>query len=261
MIIDCHQHVVLPVTDQLALMDEAGIDKAVLLSTLPHVERATDLESFRAEMAVLGRVLAGESSGRQVPSQELAASVAASGGRFVAFGKVPVGLSQQDTEKALQEEVIDPGYAGVGELTFASDGAAALEPVFRAAADAPGGPLPLLVHGFLPQTLADLRTTADLAARHPRVPVIIGVLGGLHWLETIDLLKEVPNLYLDLGSSFVSLAPRLAVAEVPERCLFGSNTPFADAYTNRVLVERVIPDAGVRRRVMGENLAELLGIA
>lgn len=90
--------------------------------------------------------------------------------------------------------------------------------------------------------------------------MVIGVLGGLNWLETVELVKEIPNLYLDLASSFVSLAPRLAAAEVPERCLFGSNTPFADMYSNRVLVERMVPDPAVRARVMGENLAELLGL-
>ncbi|MFI6444169.1 amidohydrolase family protein [Kitasatospora sp. NPDC050543] len=263
MIFDCHQHVILPTSAQIAAMDEAGIDRTVLLSTLPHIERAGDIASFKQEMSVLGRVLQGEADGREKPSAELREALAEGGERFVAFGKVPVGLPYEDTVKALQQEVLDPGYAGVGELTFGADEAAGLEPVFRAVAEAAVGSraLPLLVHGFAPQTAGDIRVTADLARRFPSVPVVVGVLGGLNWLETIELVKEIPNLYLDLASSFVSLAPRLAAAEIPERCLFGSNTPFADMYSNRVLIERMVPDRAARDRVMGENLAELLGLA
>ncbi|MFJ8436019.1 amidohydrolase family protein [Kitasatospora sp. NPDC094019] len=262
MIFDCHQHVVLPTSAQIAAMDEAGIDRAVLLSTLPHIERATDIASLKREMSVLHRVLQGEADGREQPGREVREALAEGGERFVAFGKVQVGLPYEETVKALQQEVVEPGYAGVGELTFGADEADRLEPVFRAVHEAAvgGRALPLLVHGFVPQTAGDIRTTAALARSFPAVPVIIGVLGGLNWLETIELVKEIPNLYLDLGSSFVSLAPRLAAAEVPERCLFGSNTPFADMYSNRILVERMIPDAAARARVMGENLAELLGI-
>lgn len=263
MIIDCHQHVVLPTGTQIAAMDEAGIDRTVLLSTLPHIERSTDLASFKQEMSVLGKVLNGDADGREAPSQELRSALAEGGDRFIAFGKVPVGPGYEETVKALQQEVLDPGYAGVGELTFGADGAAGLEPVFQAVSDAKAGAraLPLLVHGFAPQTAEDIRTTAALARKFPSVPVIVGVLGGLNWLETIELVKEIPNLHLDLASSFVSLAPRLAAAEIPERCLFGSNTPFADMYSNRVLIERMVPDPSARARVMGENLAELLGLA
>jgi predicted TIM-barrel fold metal-dependent hydrolase len=262
MIIDCHQHVVLPTETQLRSMDEAGIHRTVLFSTLPHIERATDIASFKKEMSVLGKVLQGDADGRERPSQELRDALDLGGDRFLPFGKVPVGLSDGATAKALRQEVLDPGYVGVGELTFGSDEAAGLEPVFRAVREAADGgrSLPLLVHGFAPQTAGDIRTTAELARKYPSVPVIIGVLGGLNWLETIELVKEIPNLYLDLASSFVSLAPRLAAAEVPERCLFGSNTPFADMYANRVLIERMVPDLSVRDRVMGDNLAELLGL-
>ncbi|AYG79784.1 hypothetical protein DWB77_01902 [Streptomyces hundungensis] len=262
MIIDCHQHVVLPTETQLQSMDEAGIHRTVLFSTLPHIERATDLASFQQEMSVLGKVLQGDADGRERPSQELREALAIGGDRFLPFGKIPVGLGYEDTVKALQQEVLDPGYVGVGELTFGSDQAAAIEPVLRAVSEAAvgGRALPVLVHGFTPQTAGDIRTTAELARTYSSVPVIIGALGGLNWLETINLVKEIPNLYLDLASSFISWAPRLAAAEVPERCLFGSNTPFADMYTNRVLIERLITDPSVRDRVMGGNLAELLGL-
>lgn len=61
MIIDGHQHVMLPTTFQLTKMDEAGVDKAVLFTTTPHVERAekATLKEISREMAVLYNILNG----------------------------------------------------------------------------------------------------------------------------------------------------------------------------------------------------------
>ena len=40
MMIDSHEHVLWPVEKQLAKMDEAGIERAVLFGTTPHPELA-----------------------------------------------------------------------------------------------------------------------------------------------------------------------------------------------------------------------------
>ncbi len=40
MIVDSHQHVMLPASMQIKKMDDAGVDKAILFTTTPHVERA-----------------------------------------------------------------------------------------------------------------------------------------------------------------------------------------------------------------------------
>ena len=40
MIVDSHQHVMLPTSMQVKKMDDAGVDKAILFTTTPHVERA-----------------------------------------------------------------------------------------------------------------------------------------------------------------------------------------------------------------------------
>ena len=40
MIVDSHQHVMLPTSMQITKMDDAGVDKVILFTTTPHVERA-----------------------------------------------------------------------------------------------------------------------------------------------------------------------------------------------------------------------------
>ena len=61
MIVDSHQHVMLPTSTQIQKMDDAGVDKAVLFTTAPHVEKAktATLDAIGAEMQVLYQLLAG----------------------------------------------------------------------------------------------------------------------------------------------------------------------------------------------------------
>ncbi|MEU9476260.1 amidohydrolase family protein [Streptomyces sp. NPDC048191] len=133
-----------------------------------------------------------------------------------------------------------------------------LEPVLRAAAD--HGGLPVVVHGFAPTTAEDLRTLAALSRRHPRVPLVVSQLGGLHWMEAIELVRDTPGMYLELSTAFLVLAVRLAVRELPERALFGSDAPYGDPVVARTTVERATRSAEVRERVLGGNAAALLGI-
>ncbi|MFK4089281.1 amidohydrolase family protein [Kribbella sp. NPDC020789] len=53
-------------------------------------------------------------------------------------------------------------------------------------------------------------------------------------------------------------AVRLAIAELPDRVLFGSDAPYGDPCLARATIERVTVPGALRDRIMGENLAELL---
>ena len=50
MIIDSHAHVVLPIEKHIKMMDESGIDKTVLFSTLVHPEKSSNVKEFTTEM-------------------------------------------------------------------------------------------------------------------------------------------------------------------------------------------------------------------
>ncbi|MEY9873384.1 putative TIM-barrel fold metal-dependent hydrolase [Streptacidiphilus sp. MAP12-33] len=261
MIIDAHSHVHAPVADHIALLDDAGVDRTVLFGTRPHPERAADLASFRRELAVLHETVSGAAVGADVyeaARRELEAAIAAHPGRFIGFGKVDLSRSPEDVEVQVERDVVGRGFHGVGELTPPPDGAGLVEPVLRAADD--HGGLPVVVHGYAPTTAGDLATLAALARRHPRVPLVVSQLGGLNWLTAIELARETPSLYLDLSTAPVVLAVRLAVAELPKRVLFGSDAPYGDPVLARATVERVTKPGALRDRVLGGNLAELLGL-
>ena len=261
MIIDAHSHVHDPVHSHIALLDEAGADRAVLFGTRPHPERATDLAGFRREMGMLSEAVNGRSNSPgayRAAWQELDAAIAAYPGRFIGFGKVDLEQSARQIATGIEREVVGRGYRGIGELTPPPDRAIQIEPVLRAAADQGG--LPVVVHGFAPTTAGDLATLAELARRYPTVPLVISQLGGLNWLTAIELARETPNMYLELSTANVIFAVRLAIKEVPDRTLFGSDAPYGDPVLARATVERVTRPGELRDRVLGGTLAELLDL-
>ncbi|WP_269782992.1 amidohydrolase family protein [Nocardia terpenica] len=92
------------------------------------------------------------------------------------------------------------------------------------------------------------------------VPVVISQLGGANWLTAVELVRDHPGMYLELSTASIIFAIRVAIAEIPERTLFGSDAPYGDPVLARAAVERVTRPGEIRDRVLGGTLAELLGL-
>jgi predicted TIM-barrel fold metal-dependent hydrolase len=257
-ILDAHSHVHDSVDSHVALLDEAGVDRTIVFGTRPHPERATDVASLRRELSVLADTVSGRSTGGasyRLAWDEVDAAIAAFPDRFIGFGKVDLELPTEEIATVVETEFVRRGYRGIGELTPPPGQAGRVEPALAAAAD--HGGLPVVVHGHGP-TVADLETLAALARRHPSVPLVVSQLGGLNWLPAIELAHDVPNLYLETSTANIIFAIRLAIAELPDRVLFGSDAPYGDPCLARATIERVTEPGQLRDRILGENLAELL---
>lgn len=85
-------------------------------------------------------------------------------------------------------------------------------------------------------------------------------MGGSNWMEAIAFAKEHANAYLDLPAAFTPLSVKVALIEVPERRLFGSDAPFGEPQLCRQLIEFVSPSASVAEMALGGNIEELLQI-
>lgn len=164
MIVDSHQHVMLPTTMQVKKMDDAGVDKAILFTTTPHVERAESatLAAIGAEMQVLYQLLSGSYSPETRISKmkdtilELNQAIQAVPDRFYGFGPVPLGLSSQATAEWVAEHIAGNGFKGIGEFTPGSETQIEqLEPVFKVLEDYHN--LPIWVHTFNPVTLGGIK--------------------------------------------------------------------------------------------------------
>lgn len=89
------------------------------------------------------------------------------------------------------------------------------------------------------------------------MPLIVGALGGLNWMDLADLAFEHPNLYIDLASATTIFAARIAALTVPGQCLFGSNTPYGDVVATRTVLEVAVTDPAILCQVLKDNPARL----
>ncbi|MCO6005289.1 amidohydrolase family protein [Actinoallomurus purpureus] len=173
-------------------------------------------------------------------------------------GSVPLGLPAEQIAAAVERDVVGRGLRGIGEPTPPPGQAARIEPVLQASSDQGG--FPVIVHGFAPTTAEDLQTLAALTRRYPRVPLVVSQLGGLNWMDAVELVRDTPTMYLELSTAGIIFAVRLAITEIPERTLFGSDAPYGDPVLARATVERVTTSGEIRDRVLGATAAALFGL-
>mgnify|MGYP001025819356 CR=1 FL=1 len=263
MIIDSHEHLMLPIEMQIEKLNQVGVDKAILFSTVPHPERAKNLAELRGEMNILYKVLAGANNKeanreRMIKNNnELAMQMKKYPERFFGFGAVPLGMSEPETSLWIEENILSNEFKGIGEFTPGSDEQIRqLEVIFQAVNNFSN--LPIWVHTFNPVTISGIHILMELCAKYPLVPVIFGHMGGSNWIDVIDFVKSHKYVYLDLSAAFASIATRIAISELPERCLYSSDAPYGEPYLYRQLIEFVSPSQEVANMVLGNNILQLL---
>ncbi len=265
MIVDSHEHIMLPTEKQLKMMDEAGVDKTILFCSSPHPEKAASLDEVEAEMNALYKVLAGANSKEANVTQQkkniadLVTIIKNYPNRFWGFGSVPLGMSLTETQDWIIDNIVANSLQGVGEFTPGNEQQILqLDTVFQALK---GTKIcPLWVHTFNPVTMDGIKLLMGLCDKYPDVPVILGHLGGTNWIEVIKFARTHKNVYLDLSAAFASIATKMALIELPERCLFSSDAPYGEPYLYRELVEYVSPSKPIAKMALGDNIMELLRI-
>lgn len=265
MIVDSHEHIMLPTEKQLKMMDEAGIDKTILFCSAPHPEKAVSLDEVEAEMNALYKVLAGASSKEANVTRQkkniadLVTIIKNYPNRFLGFGSVPFGMSLIETQDWISDNIVANALQGVGEFTPGNEQQILqLDTIFQALMETKI--CPIWVHTFNPVTMEGIKLLMGLSEKYPEVPVIFGHLGGTNWIEVIKFAKTHENVYLDLSAAFASIATKIALIELPERCLFSSDAPYGEPYLYRELVEFVSPSKAIAKRALGDNIMELLHI-
>ena len=263
MIIDSHEHLMLPIEMQIEKLNQAGVDKAILFSTVPHPERAKNLAELRGEMNILYKVLASENNKetnrekKKKNNNELAMQMKKYPERFFGFGAVPLCMSEPETSSWIEENILSNEFKGIGEFTPGSDEQIRqLEVIFQAVNNFSN--LPIWVHTFNPVTISGIHILMELCEKYPSVPVIFGHMGGSNWIDVIDFAKSHKYVYLDLSAAFASIATRIAISELPERCLYSSDAPYGEPYLYRQLIEFVSPSQEVANMVLGNNILQLL---
>jgi len=260
LIIDGHSHVVLPVERHIEIMDKAGVDKTILFATTVHPEKADSLEGLKNEMEILNDIVSGKRNSlldaKAKSMDELKKVIHKYPSRYIGFGTVPVGLNQNDTNLYIEENIVKNKYAGMGEFTLPSGQIKILTIIFQASMVF--GKLPIWIHAFNPLVLRDIKEIGELSKAFPDIPVILGHMGGSNWLTAIELAKEIPNLYLDTSAYFSTLVLKIAVNEVPLKCIFGVDMPYGDLEISKEAIKKVCSESYITNAVLGDNMAKIL---
>ncbi len=261
MIIDSHSHVILPVDRHIDLMTKEGIDKTILFSTLVHPETASDYSEYKVEMTRLQKILRGKinpTDSRIKAINELKQIVKNYPDKFIGFGFCPIGLSLAQTDNWINEYVIGNSFKGIGEFTFGEGQVSKVKNVFKSVSS--NDKYPLWFHTLYPLTKKDIKELLVLAKKYPNVIVILGHGAGSFWLETLEEIVNLKNVYFDISASFTTHSIKIASELIPERVLFSVDMPYGSPGVMKKIVDESVKDSAVKELILANNIKRLLEI-
>jgi uncharacterized protein len=262
MIIDGHSHITLPIEQHIQLMDNAGIDQTILFSTTFHPELSRNFTETKHSMEYLNELLAGNkgdlTQARKNANIELVSAIQQYPERFKGFGSVPIGLDKKETLKFVKDYIVEKNLIGMGEFTLSSNQIPTMESVFLASMELNN--LPIWIHALYPLDFEGIKKIYELAKLYPNTPVILGHLGGFHWLKTMELVKELPNLYLDTSAFYSTFVLQTIINELPEKCIFGVDLPFGDLELSKNAIIKYAKSSEIVQAVFYETICTILDL-
>jgi predicted TIM-barrel fold metal-dependent hydrolase len=167
-----------------------------------------------------------------------------------------------DLEESLNRYLDQPGMVGIKLHPELHDDYPLLgpryEPVWKVAAERR---VPVLFHTYFGgDSVEDI---AQLAMRHPEVPLLVGHMLQDKSLEAMaELANTFPNIYVDLSVPEIFGVTEFFVEALDDirKIIFGTDFPWGNCHfrVGAVIYARIPEEA--KRRILGENMAELLGM-
>lgn len=122
--------------------------------------------------------------------------------------------------------------------------------------------VPVLFHTYFGgDTLEDI---ASLATQHPSVPLLVGhALQDKSLDAMVELANSLPNIYIDLSVPEIYGLTEFFYSALDDigKLIFGTDFPWGNCHfrVGAVIYARIPEEA--KRKVLGENMASLLGIS
>lgn len=288
MVIDAHFHLdegLLTIPQMLQKMDGAGIDRTAIMASM-----VDPFPEPPAIIASMGQFMLKHRTFRRI-GEALTSNFTPDGGinilgkvfkiypdpdnrpifqvaeqypdRFLAWAFVnPMGMNDPLTEA--KKWINHPACIGIKAHPFwhRYEPAHLIEVAALAAKNKP-----LIIHaGF-----GKHGNFFPLVKEVPKLKLILAHCAFPEFRDTWQKILKMETIFLDLSqTSYVSSRTIRQVIDLlgPERCIFGTDGPFGihgddDLFDYSVIktrIETLITDAGARRRILGENFAELTGL-
>jgi len=239
MIVDAHAHIgtfkygltrSMTSKDLVRLMDEAGVDKAIISQLTLNV-----IEDNKAVLEAI----------KMFPR------------RLLAYAHI----DPRDPDFALKEldRSVNLGFVGVKMHSNFDHFVPWDESVFKVMEKIQEYQLPVLFHTG--EELARPLQIAYLAKHFPEVPVILGHMGLWVAIESIPAAKLSDNIYLETSIQGEMPALEEAVRELgAERLLFGTDMPFSTYKVEMAKIESLNISEGDKKKIFGENAERLFHI-
>jgi uncharacterized protein len=289
MVIDCHYHLeerYLTVDQMISRMDAAGIGRVALMGTMSEPIPETPKPILRLLQLLLAHRATRPAGRRLVERFDSQGGIEILGKSYRMYphpdnapvfdlvGKMPDRFlgwvfvrpgSEVNPTTEMKKWMSRPGFVGVKAHPFWHR----FEPIqlLPVAEKLISVSKPLLIH-------AGFGAHGDflaLVAKAPELKLVIAHAGFPEYADTLRRSKGRKNIYVDLSqTSYVGEAVTRRAVEIlgVERCLFGTDGPYgytaADGSFDfgfiKARLERLFPDEGARRRLLGENFAEMAGL-
>ncbi len=280
--LDIHVH---PVLVREALDKESGLLKAAReifrIGTSPQPMEVLfyQMEIADIEHMIVVALDCTTKAGCKLPSNDTVSwLVSRSGGRFLGFASVDPNLGEAAV-KELERAVRDLGLRGL-KLSPPLQGFDPTSPKLRPIlAKAQELNIPVLIHtGFsyvneYPLSKCNPLLLEKWILEFPRLNFILAHFGWPWVWEAVTLAMKYPNVYLDVSNVYTGtpeehmryllteVIPRRVIERfLPGKILFGSDYPRIEADKMVRAIEELPLDPEVKRAILFENAAKLLGI-
>jgi len=169
----------------------------------------------------------------------------------------------EELEASLNRYLDEPGMVGIKLHPESHDDYPLLgpryEPVWAVAAERR---VPVLFHTYFGSDSPE--DIAQLALKHPEVPLLVGHMLQDKSLEAMaELANTFPNVYVDLSVPETFGVTEFFVEALDDirKLIFGTDFPWGNCHfrVGAVIYARIPEEA--KRKILGENMAELLGIS
>ncbi len=255
--IDIHVHETEPIELLLQSMEKNGIDRAFVCSSA--VARGEQVHSLQDAKRILGHVAKAQNHGGSALTVEevnraLAKKLAPYGDRLLGFGKVD--LYEQDMAKQLTS-IVECGLHGIGEIIGIHEHVDLLRPVL--AFSETRGNFPVFIHCDFPVERQDIQHLFDLIEEYPLSRVIVGHLGGNHWMDVLQRAEGLSQCLIDISEVVNYIPLYVAIAEYPDKVAFGSDFPWDLQEVNLTRIREMDLSEKRMSMLMGKNVERFLG--
>ena len=169
----------------------------------------------------------------------------------------------EELESSLNRYLDEPGIVGIKLHPELHDDYPLKGPRFQPVwAVAAARQVPVLFHTYFGgDTLQDI---AHLASDHPEVPLLVGHMLQDKSIEAMaELANSFPNVYVDLSVPEIFGVTEFFVEALDDvrKLIFGTDFPWGNCHfrVGAVIYARVSDET--KRKILGENIAGLLGIS